>query len=400
MTMRSWPISTRGAAPFLIVAVSSAVLCSCSAIVDPYIIPTETGTNDAIPVSSSFKDAVDYARHTAKKMEERLSELEHYDIGTGLLISASGLTGLGLAAFGAHSDALVGAGLAGGAAFGARSYLPIQDRKVIYARGANAITCAITALSFGLPKDATNAIPNSVSLSTAPASAALVDMRNLVSKGFVELSVGLANPKDALSPIIQMEGVPSLSMGARLAVKRIDALERSRERTKKLAQKFTAEAESVINARGEKLVAATEAIRHVVNAQLIEARVDPDAAMEALQTKSEEHANSLRESYEKLHDAAQGTKDEAEATVSLGEEVEAEAQILGRVNKALSALGGETYSAENAITDATNAEAALAAAGKEITAQIDDMIFNAAQIFEIVGLKSTCANPSRKNSDD
>ena len=401
MTMRFWPVTTRRVSHFVMAAVFSVFLCSCSAVLDPYITPTGTEPSGTAPDGSSFSVAVSYARGTVKMMEDRLGQLEHYDVGTGLLMSASGVVGLGFAAFGAHSDALVGAGLAGGTAFGARSFLPIQDRKMIYAKGASAITCAISALSFSLPHNVTNALPNTLSEARAPVSVALLSMQKLIPEGSgAAQSDSFQTAMSAFSLIGSnriagnIEAAPSLSMGARLAVKQIGALQRSELRAVTLAQKFTAEATSTIEARGERLIAATEAIRQAVNVQLIEARADPDAAMAALQTKSEEHTKSLRESYEKLQAAVQGTRNEAEATSNVGEAVNAEAQHLNlsltRLNTTLPGRDGDNTNVAVAIRNAGTAAEHLATAVKESKQKTDEIISYAAQILEIVDLESTC----------
>ena len=135
----------RTAARPMMAALASVALCSCAVISDPYIAPSPTDP----PIDPSFDAATDYAFSKANEMNEKLKELESYDFATGSIIFASGIAGIGFGAYGAHADALIGAGLAGSTAYGARSYLPIQDRKIIYETGSSAITCAITALSLG-----------------------------------------------------------------------------------------------------------------------------------------------------------------------------------------------------------------------------------------------------------
>ncbi len=332
MKKRHWLFFTRRTATFLMVAASSAVLCSCSAIRDPYIIPGYTAPvgETSIPIQKgapvTFEEATEYARENASLMEKQLKELEHYDLGTGLTILASGVVGLGLTTFGAHADALLGSSLVSGAVFGARSYLPIQDRKIIYASGASAITCAITALSFGV----------------------LDSEDSEDSEG--DSQKPLSPVRNALDQITKFVSDPN-------------APRPEESQTITLAKNFVVEVQSMIHARGDRLVAATEAIRHIVNAQLIKARVDPDAALETLRTESEAHANSLREHSKKLQDAAREASDEAKTMAQNDDE-----------------------------TNAVNKLRLLANKIDEID-EINKIIANAEKVLEIIGARSACTNP-------
>ena len=126
--MTSWP-SRRSSVRTILRAMTTAIagiaLCSCAAITDPYVSPTSKDISNP----TDFNEATKYAASKAEEMHTKLKELNAYDFGTSAFIMASGIVGLAMGAYGAHADALMAAGLGAGAAYGARNYLPIQDRK-------------------------------------------------------------------------------------------------------------------------------------------------------------------------------------------------------------------------------------------------------------------------------
>ena len=127
---------------FLAATLLVAGLSSCAVITDPYVMP------DSGSVSMEhFTEAKEYANEKADKLDDKLLGSAHrMSSRLGPVFVVSSLVGMGMAAYGAHADVLIGAGLTGGTAYGAKELVPIQDRKAIYEQGASTIRCAISAL--------------------------------------------------------------------------------------------------------------------------------------------------------------------------------------------------------------------------------------------------------------
>ena len=357
--MKPWVWRLSGSARMTARSVAGALvalaLCSCAAISDPYVTPSEPTTSTESP---TFSEATKYALDKAELMHTKLRELDSYDFGTSSVILASGVAGIGLAAYGAHPDVLIAAGLGGSTAYGARSYLPIQDRKLIYAKGASAITCAVAALSLG---NLAGAIQETESAANRAESGAGALM-------------------EAYSQINQFRTTQS------------DPTAQT-QNAKDQADSLITEAKSIKDRRGAMLISATDAILHSVTDQLIMARLDPEGAMNALQSRAQSFTSALRDTYQKLEASAESAKEETEDVEKSANEqrsiATAQAQLLNQ-QPTLQATEAASADVAQMLNTATKASEAAEKA-KENKRTLDEVVSSAARILEIVNLRSTCA---------
>jgi hypothetical protein len=119
-------------------------------------------------------------------------------------------------------------------------------------------------------------------------------------------------------------------------------LTESVDRTEEAAARLLAATETAIELRGPRLISATAAILDEVRAQLLAARVDPDAALDALRQKSTASVTGIRTAAKEVTDAAGNTAEIKKATeASMGQATDAGAPA------AVTAAGATATAAEN-----------------------------------------------------
>lgn len=128
----------------LIAGTTILSLSACSAITHPYVIQ-----GDDLTINPTLTEALEYAKDKRKKLQDRLIDLDQYETTTGAVAFGSAISALAFGIFRSHTDAVLGAGLVGGSAYGARSFVPTAARKTIYAKGAEAVSCAIRVTALG-----------------------------------------------------------------------------------------------------------------------------------------------------------------------------------------------------------------------------------------------------------
>ena len=393
-------------------ALSAVTLCSCSALYDPYV---SMGTG--ISPSPSYEDAVGEARAKQAAFDEKLGELEKYDFGTGALLFGSGLAGLGLAAFSASSDALIGASLGVGAAAGARTFLPIQDRKLAYASGSAAIDCALTAFSLnvgglagsgagtGVTPQGARTGPTisatqarqarqltgplvgavnqlaSINLLTPPPSVFAVAEGTAMQRAGAQ-TMSLMTVTQALSEQSRKARTQPVIATTAVATSRNAKLQASIRKVDRDQRNLIATFDSAVDSRGPALLAATAAIVHTVNAQLIAARLDPDGALEALQNRSAAFTKGVTEQAAELHNSAGDSSDDGQETTE-------------------AALDAEAVAESETNTEAARVAAVAAAMAEDTTNKANEVARLAQQIHEMVQQSAACAfGPGRPPEDN
>lgn len=375
---------------------SATALSSCAAIYDPYVSMTKT-----LPTAPSFDQAVAEARLKASDFDEKLGQLEKYNFGTGALLFGSSIVGLGFALFGAHTDAIVGAGLAGGTAAGSRSFLPIEQRKLAYASGSAAIDCAITAFSLnaGVPvPGAGSIVPIGGSSSRSQAGSGpliqaldaleAIDLttpvvvRSTTTGGSTNTTnAEFASAITALDDASQTAAVQRVGVAAAVSKDSMEDLERSVQELERGQRTLLGTMDAALNTRGQGLVAATAAIVHSVNAQIIEARLDPNAALSEVRSNSLSLTESAREHAKKLRDQGNEAADDGQDAAADSKK----AAVLGQANR--------DSNAENAGEEAE-------AVAMEQTKKANDVARLAQQILEMVKTSSACAfGPTEPDND-
>ncbi|WP_028466974.1 hypothetical protein [Nisaea denitrificans] len=352
-----FPLASR-----LTVGVAAVAISGCSAIYDPYV---KTGEDE--PVSPSYAEAVEYAKKKRAEFTKRRDELDRYETSTGALIFGSGLAGLAFAAFGAHTDAILGAGLAGGTAYGAQAFLPTEKRKSIYGNGAKAVTCAIKATSIGLGE--------------APASDDTLASRNLSNTSGISLNTylnELSNLSDSTlgsrraavtvmpsaAPLMRAAPAdqPSLVMRSALFEAQTRLLDRSLNKTRSRVRELVATTNALMVNRGKRLMEATDDVITAIAEQLDKARVDPEAALKAMRDNSLSLVKDAKANSEKIGQAIAETQKTVEDTNDALTDTGTEAVRLGITSSALtSAIDAASTLTEEKLQEAN--EMATASAG-------------------------------------
>lgn len=139
---------------------SSASLTGC-AISNPYIdIPLPARSESE---SIAIGAGIEYAQNVQAAYRRKLAE--HAQIGTdgGAALTLLGSAVLGLAAFDAHIDSIIGAALAGGTGYALGNWYENEDHEHVYLSGMEAINCAIEAvLPLNVSADARNLLETDV----------------------------------------------------------------------------------------------------------------------------------------------------------------------------------------------------------------------------------------------
>lgn len=143
-----------------VLILSSASLTGCS-ISNPYIdIPRPARSeSESIAIGSG----IEYAQNVQAAYRRKLAE--HAQIGTdgGAALRLLGSAVLGLAAFDAHIDSIIGTALAGGTGYALGSWYANEDHEHVYLSGMKAINCAIEAvLPLNVSADARNLLETDV----------------------------------------------------------------------------------------------------------------------------------------------------------------------------------------------------------------------------------------------
>lgn len=122
---------------------SALLLTGCSS---PHVrveIPTQA---EAVRYDYQWPAALAYADRTKKAYQQKIADQTALNEGLGAgLITLGGIIA-GLAAFDAHSDALVGASLLGGTSYALGNWGSSQPRQLVYVAGSEGISCAVKAV--------------------------------------------------------------------------------------------------------------------------------------------------------------------------------------------------------------------------------------------------------------
>lgn len=346
---------------------------ACSAITDPYV-----GMSGA-PVAPTFDEAVEFARDKSGEMESKLAELEQWDVSTGTLIFGSGLSALAFAAFGSHPDAILGAGLAGGAGYGARSFLPIQDRKVAYSTGATAIECAITAIGLGVPveEEGDPIAPAGFGSGQSNPILRAVDDLETAAQRAPAFAMALEDPEAsvAVATVERSSAAPIVAQTARLQAQR-ELLMEAVDTTRRAALRLASSTRSALDMRGPRLIAATGAVVDQVRTQLMAARVDPDAALEALRSKAGIELPAAQDDAETVQEGAMAVERQS---------TKVQAAVEGLEQRSVE-IGGSDLS-RNAVS--ILAQRSQETAAEEVE-QANEMAAAAVQILKLIELGTEC----------
>ena len=366
---------TQTAAKSIAAALAGLVLSSCTVIKDPYVDPTPVSVSDEL----SFEDATKYAENKTRELNTKLKTLNTYEFVTGVLIVASGIVGAGMGAYGAHADAIIGAGLGAGAAYGARELVPIQDRKIIYGKGASAIRCAITEWALA---DLDGAIADTVE--------ATEDVENSAT-AVQDAYLQLYHLQVAQRPSQQAESDPTgiadaylLHLHANQASIQAQRARQRAENIVKRAKSLTDDAKSLKRHRATRLVSATDGILHVVNEQLTATRLDPDGAIKALRTDTQSFTSSIRDTYQQIVKIAEPGNEEREGAGEKASSAVVDANAQQQVQQPVAANPARAEPTANATTNAVNM-------AKEANRRVDAVASSAKRILEILNPESTCA---------
>ena len=284
------------AATLLVVGLSSC------AVTDPYVMPDSSSVS-----MEDFAKAEEYASGKADKLDDKLRGLHTYELATGSVLFVSTLVGMGMAAYGANPDALIGAGLAGGTAYGATDLLPIQDRKAIYEQGASTIRCAISALRPNEWSEAIDATDQAVS-NLEESGDALADAYRRINTGAAGgKSAHAANRESGWAAVQDgiLQSYTAMIRGQRVAQKTNEAKEE--------AERFVDIVRNIDNGKlADRLVAVTDGILQSVTAQVSAARLDPDGAIDALVRKTQTLTTGVHDAAEILDAKLRVAKEENE----------------------------------------------------------------------------------------
>lgn len=392
-----------GAAKKATIALSTLALCACSAITDPYI---SMGTE--IPATPSFEEAVTFARKQGVLLDNKLAEVEQYDVATGSFLFGTGLAALGFGAYGAHPDKLIGATIASGTAAGTRTFLPIQDRKLAYASGSAAIDCAITAFSLNAgaapaedggstsqnSRSSTAKVKEGSGQASEPIGPLWGVLKKLKATGLAASRPGnfsvAMRALEARSPVPMARSLVAATAIASSSKKKLANSIRQAERAR---SRLISSTESAISAQAPGLIAATAAIVHTVNAQIIAARIDPEGALKTLR----EHAKALTR--ETLTDAKELRNEAGIVEEESGETADAVNDTIEVAQQErVAAMSSNAGSAGTfAATTATAAAAASTAAATEVKEANDKMVTAsevarlAQRIHAMVAQSAACA---------
>lgn len=388
------PHKARPLASCLLAGVAVVALSGCAALNDPYV---DMGTE--VDYRPSHENAVTFARSKAKELTDRRDQLERYEVSTGALALGSGIAGLAFAAFGAHSDAILGAGLVGGSAYGAGAFMPSQKRKTIYTNGAKAIECAIKATSIGLEDrvepeeskqdDADAQASESTARSAATARGSQGSARSLdaylnrLRELTGEDKTARARIETApLSPLAAAPRIETTARSSRAVVRQAVIFDKQSARAdlslseaRSALVELTASVNALMLDRGTRLMGALSDVLAAVSDQLDATRVDPDAALKAMREGSFAVVEKSKKTNEQLQNA---TADAQEASVE--------------GNLALA----EAQSENSALDGADSAAAAMEAKAEE--ARI--ISTTAANVLEIVQDQTNCLRELSGDDDD
>ncbi len=354
---RGWGLKARGRMHRVAVSgLMAGALCSCTALTDPYVV---MGTD--VPATPGFEEAARFARDKAAEFDSRAADLARLDLGTGSLIFGSAIAGLGFAAFGAHSDAIIGAGLAGGAGAGARSFAPISTRIDAYKMGSSALHCAVTTIALGLSSDAKGRTGDPSSGTVFRVGPAVDGDDGDPLRGYLQQlsrsrnatgrsrlsgdpgATGLKARADAMQADAARSGRVGLVADLADVKAELRLLDRATRRVDAAARDLESATAAALDTRGQRLMGATGAIIAAVTDQISAARLDPDAAVKALRSGSAAMAKEIREAAAELKAAAAEAEAQTEKTDDALSDAKAEGMGAGAagVEGEVDALAGE-----------------------------------------------------------
>ena len=121
----------------------SAFLAGCS-VSNPYIDIPRPARSESETIA--LGSGIEYAQKVQAAYRRKLAE--HAQIGTdgGAALMLLGSAVLGLAAFDAHIDSIIGTALAGGTGYALGNWYANEDHEHVYLSGMKAINCAIEAV--------------------------------------------------------------------------------------------------------------------------------------------------------------------------------------------------------------------------------------------------------------
>jgi hypothetical protein len=377
-------------------------LCSCTAITNPYVTLGENA-----PVTPSFYEAVKFAQKKAKEFDDRADDLAQFDLITGGSIFASAIAGLGFAAFGAHTDTILGAGLAAGTSSGARSFIPYSQRVEAYKMGSGALHCAVTAIGLGVsipseppsagdPQKKAPSKPSKKHDVSNPSKTASAEdpqkkaprskeqSHDLLRQYLDELTQ--ADSPQALSVRSggrsnTVELMPMAEVMTRNAVRAGDSrliadtadvkaeirqFNRATLKVQAAVDNLKAVTTAAADNRGQRLMGATKVVIIAVADQITAARLNPDAAVDQLKIQSTAMAKQIREAAIALEKAAAELKEKQEDTTETIDDTVAEAAKGNMAN-----VSSDASTLKASVEQTGNEVAELSAVAKKILSLVD-----------------------------
>lgn len=178
----------------------ATALAISGCLLNPYIDFTNP-TNDQVKAvqDRTLDHAIALAEITRKKYREKIVDQTVLNNFTGNGLIALGATAIALAAYGAHPDKIIGAGLLGGLGFtlGQRRNNPNQD--LVYLAGMQAMNCAILAVQ---PLRITGDLNEQINTDLASATNKIVTLENAV--GEVRRKTAALRKEDAENSLIKI----------------------------------------------------------------------------------------------------------------------------------------------------------------------------------------------------
>lgn len=244
---------------FHLVKAISIIVCleSCTSLVNPYISPSNQVTN-SYNDTPSLENAINYSNNLRAEYLGALSDQAYLNAGVGLTLIGVSAAAFALGATGGATNAIIGLGIGGTAAYLANTFLYSKPRQLIYAAGAGAISCSVSAteplrvasrLINKKQIDSNNQELNSFTQNLANLNLNLNKLKALIKKHGNSLPVVAAEN-------IFLEGEVSLKKGR--------------------------QAEVIISTAGGTLYSAVEQIRTKVNRALIDTEPNIQTLVESL----------------------------------------------------------------------------------------------------------------------
>lgn len=176
----------------------ATALAVSGCMLNPYINYTNPTPEQVAEVQNrSLDHAIALAEITREKYREKIVDQTVLNNFTGNGLIALGATAIALAAYGAHPDKIIGAGLLGGLGFtlGQRRNNPNQD--LVYLAGMQAMNCAILAVQ---PLRVTGDLEDQINTDLISATDKIVTLENAI--GDVRNKIAVLRKEDAGNSLI------------------------------------------------------------------------------------------------------------------------------------------------------------------------------------------------------